>query len=244
MATASETNTPWNRLGESSLTARIKDEIVRWIEAEGLAPGDRLPAERQMAQNLGVSRPSLREAVRTLQSEGRLVVRHGQGVFVAEPRSAAELRRSLLEATHSSEELFAMREVLEVPAARWAAEGQNLAALQRVERAHDLLLEASQGSPPDFEELQRLDMDFHLKIVQASGNRFLEQTQGVLNSMLAEGMQTTLTVPGRLERSREDHRRILDAILSGDGAAAARAARRHVRGAATAARTLGAPGTG
>ncbi len=227
-------------MGESSLTARIKDEIIRWVEAEGLAPGERLPAERQMAQSLGVSRPSLREAIRTLQSEGRLVVRHGQGVFVAEPRSAAELRRSLSEAMHSTEELFAMREVLEVPAARWAAEVQNVAALERVTRAHDLLLEASQSSPPDFEELQHLDMDFHLKIVQASGNRFLEQTQGVLNTMLAEGMQTTLTVPGRLEKSRDDHRRILDAILSGDGAAAARAARRHVRGAATSARSLDA----
>lgn len=238
MSVAPGTNSSWKRLGESSLTTRIKDEIVRWVEAEGLSFGDRLPPERQMAQSLGVSRPSLREAVRTLQSEGRLVVRHGQGVFVGEPLSAAELRRSLLESSHGAEELFAMREVLEVPAARWAAQRQDAPALERVRRAHDALLEASKSSPPDFTELQRLDMDFHLKIVQASGNRFLEQTQGVLNSMLAEGMQRTLTAPGRLEKSREDHRKILEAVMSGDGAAAARAAKRHVGGAAAAARRL------
>ncbi|MQB01743.1 MAG: hypothetical protein GEU78_15905 [Actinobacteria bacterium] len=71
---------------------------------------------------LSVSRPSLREAVRTSQARGRLVVKHDQGVFVATPRSEQELRAALVNAEVSINELFAMREVLEAPAAGWAAE--------------------------------------------------------------------------------------------------------------------------
>lgn len=217
-------------LGERSLTSRIRAEILRFVEETQLQPGERLPSERQLAIELGVSRPSVREAVRILQSEGRLKVRHGQGVFVAEPQVAAELRRLLL-ADHSIDELFAMREVLEVPAARWAATTGNREVLSRVQHAHDELHRTSLSDSPDFTMLQRLDMQFHLSIVQASGNRFLEQTQSVLNSILAEGMQTTLTAPGRLEKSREEHRRILQAVLNGDSAAAAKAARRHIHAA-------------
>jgi hypothetical protein len=70
----------------------------------------------------------------------------------------------------------------------------------------------------DFDELRKLDMAFHLSIVAAAGNRFLEQTQGVLHTILAEGMETTLTVPGRLAKSRRDHTKIMRAILAGDPA--------------------------
>jgi len=225
----------WRPLRQASLTMRIRDEIVRFLGDRRLKPNDRLPSERELANLLGVSRPSVREAVRALESEGRLVVRHGQGVFVAEPESTRQLRRSLLSQEHGIEELYAMREVLEVPAARWASERQDSAALEKVRRAYDEVLAASHEDPVDFERLRRLDMGFHLAIVEASGNRFLEQTQGVLHTILEQGMESTLTVPGRLERSREDHRRIVEAIVAGDAAAAARAARNHVRAAQSAA---------
>jgi len=97
-----------------------------------------------------------------------------------------------------------MREVLEVRAARWAA--------QRRE-------------PSDIDELQLLDAAFHQSIVQAAGNQFLEQTQGVLAEILVQRMTTTLTVEGRLESSRIEHRAILDAIVEGDGRRAGTAAR-------------------
>ena len=225
----------WRPLRQTSLTLRIRDEILRFLGDRRLRPGDRLPSERELATLLGVSRPSVREAVRALQSEGRLVVRHGQGVFVAEPESARELRRSILNHDHGIEELYAMREVLEVPAARWAAQIQDRSGLRDVQQAYDLLVAASERDPVDYETVQQLDMGFHLAIVQASGNRFLEQTQGVLHSILAQGMETTLKVPGRMEKSREDHTRILAAILAGDRSAAARAARNHVRAARAAA---------
>jgi GntR family transcriptional repressor for pyruvate dehydrogenase complex len=68
-----------------------------------------------------------------------------------------------------------------------------------------------------------------MRIVEAAGNRFLRQTLGVLQEMLAAGMETTLVVPGRLEKSRAEHERLLAAILSGNATTARSEARRHVR---------------
>ena len=221
----------WQQLGQGTLTNRIRLEILRYLEKNHLSPGDRLPSERELAGTLGVSRPSVREAVRSLQSEGRLIVRHGQGVFVAEPAAQRSLRESMASLDHSLSELFAMREVLEVPAAQWAAKRQDHGALTAVQSALDELNAALAREPKDFEELQRLDAQFHLRIVQAAGNRLLVQTQGVLNDLLKTGMRTTLEVEGRLEQSRREHELILAALLDGDAAAAARAARAHVKGA-------------
>jgi GntR family transcriptional repressor for pyruvate dehydrogenase complex len=89
--------------------------------------------------------------------------------------------------------------------------------------------EALRAEPRDFDRLQQLDADFHLRIVQAAGNRLLEQAQGVLNELLLTGMQTTLAIEGRADQSREEHLRILTAILDGNAAEAARAAQAHVR---------------
>jgi GntR family transcriptional repressor for pyruvate dehydrogenase complex len=182
-----------------------------------------------------VSRPSLREAVRSLQAEGRLVVKHGQGVFVAEPSAQRSLRESMAKLDHNLSELFAMREVLEVPAAQWAAKRKDEAALAAIQEAFDELDTALAEEPRSYDKLQLLDAEFHLRIVQAAGNRLLEQTQGVLNELMRMGMRTTLAIEGRAEKSRQEHEQILAALFNGDPAAAARAARSHVKSARQAA---------
>ncbi len=219
----------WQPLGQGTLNGRIRSEILRVLQDQRLTPGDRLPSERDLAASLRVSRPSVREAVRSLQAEGRLVVKHGQGVFVAEPAMQKSLRESIAQLDHSLAELFAMREVLEVPAARWAAQRQDAAEVQTVQAAFDALDDALLAKPRDFERLQSLDATFHLRIVQAAGNRLLVQSQGVLNELLQTGLQTTLAIEGRTEASRDEHLRILNAIMDGNAAEAGRAAQAHVR---------------
>lgn len=231
----------WRSMRSSSLSVRIRGQILAFLANGGLEAGDRLPSERELAARLGVSRPSVREAIKTLEAEGRLDVRHGQGVFVASRTAKEKLRRSIRDAELDLRELYRMREVLEVPAARWAAERRQPDEIAAVCTAHDRLLEASQQEAIDFDHLQLLDAAFHQSIVQAAGNRFLEQTQGVLGEILVRGMSTTLSLPGRLEASRADHRAILDAIVAGDGVRAAAAARRHVRAASKAALTRSTP---
>src|SRR5690606_13790194 len=116
------------------------------------------------------------EAVRVLQAQGRLVVKHGQGVFVAEPRSEQALRSALASAELSMNELFAMREVLEVPAAGWAAEHVTDEDVEALAAILDELDAAFDDDPEDFARLAKLDAGFHLKIADLARNRFLHQT--------------------------------------------------------------------
>lgn len=220
---------------QGSLSERIAAQVERLLRDEQLKPGDQLPSEREMAQLLGVSRPSLREAVRTLEARGKLVVKHGQGVFVQAPRSERELRAALGDVELSLNELYAMREVLEVPAAAWAAENRTPEQLHGMRAALDKLNVAGEGGEVDYDRLSQLDADFHIAIAEAAGNRFLKQTSNVLHNMVLSGMQTTLLIEGRIEIARQDHERIYTALVAQDAAAARRAARSHIRGAHAAA---------
>lgn len=222
----------WKQVGQQGrLSERIVVHLEQLLAEEQFKPGDRLPPEREMAQMLGVSRPSLREAVRILQTRGRLTVKHGQGVYITAPGSQRELAAALGEVQMSISEQFAMREVLEVPAATWAASRISRKQLRELRTILDDLHAAFEESPRDFERIAELDARFHLTIADAAGNPFLHQTSHLLSSMILSGMETTLLIPGRREKSREQHERILAALAAGDEKAAGRAARTHIRSA-------------
>jgi len=226
----------WRPIKEAgSLTDRIATRLEELIAAEQLEPGERLPAEREMARLLGVSRPALREAVKTLEAHGLVVVKHGQGVFVGHGEQDV-VRARLAHLEVSLEELFAMRQVLEVPAAAWAATNATPEGLESLRDAFEAEGHARRG-PIDFDALGRLDTAFHLRIVEMAKNRFLLQTLGILQDMLTAGMDTTLAIPGRVEQSRRDHRSIFEAIWSRDPDAASAAAATHILGAREAALT-------
>lgn len=216
-----------------SLTDRIVARISHLMDSEGLDAGERLPAEREMARLLGVSRPAVREAVKVLEAQGRLVVRHGQGVFVA--RTAVdEVRQRVANLAVNLTELFDMRLVLEEPAASWAA--QLATADDIAELAENLAAEEAARQPPiDYEVLRGLDTAFHMQIVRMAKNRFLQQTLGVLQEMIGSGMETTLSIPGRVEVARRDHRRIFAAIAAHDADGAVSAMHDHIAGAREAA---------
>ncbi|MBO0872853.1 MAG: FadR family transcriptional regulator [Pseudonocardia sp.] len=225
----------WAPLRQGSVSDLIARRILEVISSDQLRPGDRLPPERELAAMLGTSRPSLREALRSLKAQGHVEIRHGSGVFVADPATTRTLRQALLAEEMSLTELFDMREVLELPAAAWAARHQDADRLGRVRHAYDNLMAASADAEVDWARLRELDAAFHMRIVEAAGNRFLTRTLGVLHEILAQGMDTTLRIPGRLPRSRNEHGRILDAIVAGDPVAARRAASAHIQGARKAA---------
>lgn len=224
----------WSPIKESgSLTDRIAERIDILITKQQLSPGARLPSEREMARMLGVSRPALREAVKVLTAHGRVVVRHGQGVFVG-TGDTDSLRGRLLGLEVDLVELYAMREVLEVPAAGWAA---LCATAEQIDELSGALAVAEEArtEPIDFARLGKLDAEFHLLIVKLAQNRFLRGTVGVLQEMLAAGMETTLTIPGRVGQSCRDHRAIFEAIARRDADAARAAALSHIESARDAA---------
>ena len=210
---------------------RIASQLLELIALKKLTPGDRLPPERQLANLLEVSRPSLREALHTLQAQGLVQIKHGQGTFVQEPLVAQEIRASVMSGTHELNELYDAREVLEVPASKWAAEKATKEDIRVLRATLNQIDSISAIVPIDYDQLQILDAKFHLKIVEIAGNRFINQTLNVLQDVMKMSMETTLKIPGRSEVSRNEHSAILNAIESGDSALAAKLTHQHISGA-------------
>lgn len=216
---------------EPKRASRIATQLVELIEIQKLLPGDKLPPERQLAELLEVSRPSLREALHILQAQGVVQIKHGQGTFVQEPVVAQELRASVMTKTHGLNELFDAREVLEVPAAKWAAEKATKEDIRLLRATLNQIDTITSIKPIDFDQLQALDAKFHLSIVGIAGNRFINQTLNVLQDVMRMSMETTLRLPGRSEISRNQHIEILAAIESGNGELASRLTLQHISGA-------------
>ncbi|MEY3904520.1 MAG: FadR/GntR family transcriptional regulator [Candidatus Nanopelagicaceae bacterium] len=213
--------------------SRIAAQVVDIIETQKLRAGDSLPPERQLAELLEVSRPSLREALHILQAQGLVEIKHGQGTFVSEPIVAQELRAAVIAKTHDLNELFDAREVMEVPASRWAATRATKEDLRTLRTTLNQMQQISNAQPVDYDQLQVLDAKFHLTIVGIAGNRFINQTLGVLQDVMRLSMETTLRLPGRIEISRSEHEQILSAIENGDGELAAKITHQHIYGART-----------
>jgi len=205
--------------------------LLDHIKDSGLKGGDRLESERELAKILGISRPSLREAIQILQVQGRLMVRHGIGIFVLDEADGEKLRDSLKAAQHRIEELFQMREILEAPAVEWAAERRTDEQLQAMKSAAHNLNNAIAENPIDFDKVRKLDMEFHLTIVRSAQNQFLNQTLGTLQEIMYRSMDNTLKLPGRIDASEHEHGVILEAIEKKDPIAARLMIIQHIHNA-------------
>jgi GntR family transcriptional repressor for pyruvate dehydrogenase complex len=211
--------------------ARIATQLVELIDLQKLKAGEKLPPERQLVDLLEVSRPSLREALHILQAQGIVQIKHGQGTFIQEPLVAQELRASMMSKSHGLNELFDAREVLEVPASRWAAEKATKEDIRLLRATLNQIDTIAATKPIDYDQLQSLDAKFHLLIVGIAGNRFLNQTLNVLQDVMKMSMETTLRLPGRSDISRSEHNAIFDAVESGNGELASELTFQHITGA-------------
>lgn len=205
--------------------------LLDHMEERGVKAGDRLESERELSRILGISRPSLREAIQILQVQGRLIVKHGVGIFVLGEKEGERLRDSLRAGEHTIEELFQMREILEAPAVGWAAERRTTEQLQEMRAAAEELNRAIADNQIDFEKVRRLDMKFHLTIVKSAHNHLLNQTLGTLQEIMFKSMDNTLKLPGRIDASEHEHGVILYAIEKRDPIAARLMCIQHIHNA-------------
>src|SRR5262245_5229526 len=188
-------------------------ESLRDAISDGrIATGERV-REEEIARNLGVSRTPVREALQRLQQRGLLVVGAGRGLVVAQLSQ------------HQVMQLYAMREILEGSAARFAAQHAtetDIAILYRLQRE---LANAER----DAMLLVMLNRRFHQAIYEAAHNQYLLQTLNLLHDSLALLHNTTFRMPNRRSESDEEHRRIVAAIEKRDPERAEQAARDHIR---------------
>jgi DNA-binding GntR family transcriptional regulator len=199
-----------NRSRSEFVFANLRDAI--W---EGkFAPGERI-AEEEIARALGVSRTPVRDALRRLQERGLLAVGAGRSLVVAELSKQQVL------------ELYAMREILEGSAARFAARHANEAEIDVLHR----LLDELDKHGNDARMLVALNRRFHSAICEAAHNRYLSATLDGMHDALALLHGNTFRLPNRRSESDAEHRRIVMAIERRDPDAAEQAARDHVKAA-------------
>jgi GntR family transcriptional repressor for pyruvate dehydrogenase complex len=220
----------WPRL-EPVRSTRIYEEIVRQIRtlvADGkLKSGDRLPPERELTERFRVSRTSVREALRTLESTGLVEIRPGEGAFVR-PVSVESLIEPLamviLAQREAIAELYEARRLLEPPIAGLAARRASADEVAELGRILDeQRVEVSAGRTGLAQ-----DAAFHAAIAHSSHNRAITRIVTALMDLLVQSREESLLAPGRPQRSHHDHRKVLAAIATGDALAAKRAMLAHL----------------
>jgi len=204
------------------------DKIRERIVSGAWGPGDRLPKESELAAELGLSRNSLREAVRALSQLRVLEVKQGDGTYVSSLEPGL-----LLESTHfisqlllgeTEIELYEVRRILEAAVAALAA--GRIDVEEKVELAQIL---ERMGEAKNVEELVEADVAFHAVVASAAGNAVLAS---LLASLATRTMRARLwhgrEADRALDETRNEHRRIYEAIMAGDPDLARAAAAAHI----------------
>ncbi|TGN66352.1 FadR family transcriptional regulator [Nocardioides eburneiflavus] len=206
--------------------------LLQTIRLGVVAPGESLPSERDLAVRLGVSRDTVREALRSLGEAGYVVARRGRygGTFVADELPRPEAHDGAEAAGAEAvdlEEVLALREVLEVGAARLAA-SRTLPAPERdlVWRA---LEEVTGASPADY---RRLDSRLHLVVAEITGVRSLVTLVADNRMRVNRFLDGIPLLERNIAHSDEQHRTLVTAILAGQPDVAAAAAEEHLAGSA------------
>jgi GntR family transcriptional regulator, transcriptional repressor for pyruvate dehydrogenase complex len=224
---------PFEKVQPEKLSQGVVRQIELLILRGILRPGERLPAERELSDRLGVSRPSLREALAELQNGGLLTTRAGAGVFVADVLGSA-FSQSLVRlfSTHDEAvfDYIAFRRDMEGLAAERAARlgtGTDLKVIDtlfsKMEAAH------SKRNPA---EEAALDADFHLSIIEASHNVIMLHMMRSMYQLLREGVFYNRQIMFKQRMTREtlldQHRAINSALQARDGDAARAAVTAHL----------------
>jgi len=213
-------------------TSRLYEQIVQQIEASvldgTLKPGDQLPAERELAQRLGVSRTAVREAVKALREKGLVEAYSGRGTFVTDGTSQAA-RQSFdlmirVGQQESSPHLAELRLILEPGIAALAAErlkDEDVAAM----REAVAVMDRSQKDPAAYIEA---DLDFHLALAEAVANPLILSLIDSIVGLLREQRIKIFNVEGGPQRGQLHHKRILEAVERRDPEMARSAMRAHL----------------
>jgi len=209
---------------------KVYEEVAKQLEhliLKKLQPGDKLPSERELAEMLGVSRSSIRDAIRSLELVGLVEPRQGAGTIVRE-LSAESLVNPFANALKHQQELVAelldFRLMIEPPLAARAATHASPDEISEMEE----ILQRQEGKLSHGEAAVAEDSEFHYSVALASGNTVVLKVLDILMDLLRDTRERSLQVAGRPERSLAGHRRILSAIKRHDAEAARSAMRRHI----------------
>lgn len=214
-------------ISRSSLTENLSQRILEMVQADGLKPGDRLPALAALAQRFSVANPTVREALRRLEATGVVDIRHGSGVYL---RDGAD--RSLMINPHQGG--LSGRKLLELLQARSFIEPQ-LADLtarwctdQQVDQLEVILRGAEKYLEGNDRALHDVNAAFHLGIARFAGNSLLYEVMDSFSKLYTFEQLVILELYNARSRDHDDHRRIFRAIRDRDPLLAYELMKRHL----------------
>lgn len=224
---------PFQKVQSEKLAESVVKQIELLILRGILRPGERLPAERDLAERLGVSRPSLREAIGDLSDKGLLETRAGAGMFVADVLGSAfspALVKLFGDHDEAVFDYIAFRRDMEGLAAERAATYGSETDLKVINTIFEKMEAAHPKRNPSDEA--RLDAEFHLSIIEASHNVVMLHMMRSMFDLLREGVFYNRSVMFKQRTNRADlldqHRAINDALQARDADAAKRAVVSHL----------------
>lgn len=215
-----------------TLSEEIAGQVRALLRKGRLGPGDRLPPERELARLLGVSRNSLREALRTLVDQDVLVSRRGDGTYVAAGSQAAfepPVARAVRRQRRRLADILAFRLAVEPEMAALAAAKAGPGDVQRLRK----VLEDQAGRLGQGRDDADLDAQFHRLLAKAGKNGVFVSVMAALDEIVRETRLSPLRGPGRRKDSLRAHRAIVEAVAARDAGAARQAMRGHLEAVAS-----------
>ncbi|GCE49683.1 DNA-binding FadR family transcriptional regulator [Thermosporothrix hazakensis] len=208
----------------------VADRIIELIQTTGLKPGDRLPTESSLGEQLGVSRAMVREAIKLLTARGYVRTRRGSGIYVTsteQPLATAAIVLSMPVDHDHMLSLLEFRRLQEMLTARLAAERVTLSELRALENAVEQNKRSAEAG--QWDQFIASDIEFHLGIARASHNQFLVDTVNETFRLQRWALKLVIGgTPGSLLLSAEQHAAVLTAIKQGDAEAAVKAMETHI----------------
>lgn len=216
---------PLRPMNRTRLYEQVVERLRGFVVTVGLRTGDRLPPERDLAERLGVSRASVREAIVALEVQGLVEVRHGGGTYLLRDRLQAEPLQTLIERRRRLPDVLDARDAIESKLAALAAARRTPGDLAAIEAALEAMGEAVAVGTG----VEDADARFHGAIISAAHSSLLADFMAEIAGQVAESRAESLRQPGRPHQSLEQHRLIARAIRAADPSAAAAAMHNHVQ---------------
>ena len=220
--------TPRDQEEKKATYTAIIERIRAMIEAGELVSGNRLPAERTLAERLGVSRGQLRQALQALAERNIIQSRQGDGTYLLTGFDAGQSMDSIVAVLNDRSdvlhEVIEFRHMIEPQIAALAAARIDRTTLDRLK----ILVCDQQRALVAGRAAEDLDAHFHQLLAETSGNRVISRVMTTIQAILNESRSTWLQSYSRRAASVAGHLRIIDALEAGDQAAAARAMQEHI----------------
>lgn len=210
------------------LSHGVATQIRDLIRGEKLKPADKLPNEHELTRLFGVSRPTVREAVKLLASQNVVEIMRGRGTFVSRTPgiSSDPLGLDLVSSGNIGASLIEARWIVEPTVARLAAERSGPSDVESLERRVADMERALDRR----EQWREAELGFHRAVAQASRNPVIMRLLPVINEAILKTLRRAPATPADHRQALDEHRRILDAIRRRDPTGARRAMRKHLEG--------------